>query len=835
MMQSTAFDTMPTTDNDPNSKGGFERASETTLKSSSDKKKKKRKSSKKNRNEDSERHSSVETASTHASTLESDERRKQKKSKKKSKKSSKKDGRSGSSSLELPGASFGLEETGGDDDGFFQQQRQEPPPSIIEDEELMMFDRKPSPAEKAQAESKGAAHEDGNASINSTDSSIFSSYPQDQKPSDEPQQQTSSYDYNRGSLLDDADSCVGGMRGKSDDCSVATWNLAPSKHATLEAFNSNDKEEKSAPTAPPLMLQVPARRKNSTTNRQKNKQPTKKQPKRSEATRVEQPNQSSLWSPFVQQQQQDAFSTRSDSIVGSVVSARTKSSGESTPMAANNQQGNPPIPDAISQKAMEAQRLPSSAPRLPRRSRNRPGSERVPPQMSSNANIVPPSDASVGSQASSMTQDMLVRYLRSMGTSRRTAVNIASSFREDQQQNEAPASVDGVPPVVPEGVPDAPPTSRRSRSRSSLRRGSNGSSANRTSRSSSSRGGGRRRGRSAMMWERAMRPGAVQMDGRAFGAPMRPEDEVLDPAAREESAPSQTEVVGAHLVEATAVKDYAPVVYADSTPLSFRDLLKEKPIRRRMCILGFIVVAVVAISVSLVVVNGDDGSESANIVVAGSTSEPTMAPSSAPTFITAEIFDAAVALSGEDVVNNPDSPQHQAVGWISTFDTLTDGFGEMFEQRYTMATLFYSLGGRDWLELDNWLSPVEHECDWSDAVFCKIDGTGRRLVNGLDLTRNGLLGSLPDELYLTTHLEFLRLSKNRIQGSLPSALFNLPSLAVLDINSNEVVGKFPETVGNEDDLVFMDVSYNMLTGKYYCFAGSLSPSSFSLCLFDFPL
>jgi hypothetical protein len=221
-MQSTAaFDMMPTDGM------GFARVSEKPLKGDhggAGEKKKKRKSSKKSpstsRREtfDLEHPSSVETASTQASTLEqlsSGERRKQQKSKKKSKKSSKKEGRGESSagvrssntSLELFGASFGLSsrETD-DDDGFLQQQ----PPSIIEDE-LMLFDRNPSLAEKAQADTKGQGADlpGGNDSINSTDSSIFSSYPQEQKSQQQPQL---SYDYNRGSLLDDADSCIGGMR-----------------------------------------------------------------------------------------------------------------------------------------------------------------------------------------------------------------------------------------------------------------------------------------------------------------------------------------------------------------------------------------------------------------------------------------------------------------------------------------------------------------------------------------------------------------------------------------------------------------------------------------------
>lgn len=233
------------------------------------------------------------------------------------------------------------------------------------------------------------------------------------------------------------------------------------------------------------------------------------------------------------------------------------------------------------------------------------------------------------------------------------------------------------------------------------------------------------------------------MEGRAFGAPRRPDQPQV--AAIQEIGPDGTmapiptggaQEEPSHLVQATAVKDEpgAPIVYADSTPLSIRDLLKEKPIRRRLCFLAFIILTSVTIAVSLVIVQGGKGSNADNSVP--ETLSPSGAPSMSPTYISSEVLQYALALSGR-VAEDPTSPQFKAVGWMSTFDAVVDGFGELFEQRYTMVTLFYSLNGDMWLEQDNWMDPDEHECDWSDAIFCSRDGTGRRLVNGLDLTRNG--------------------------------------------------------------------------------------------------
>lgn len=229
------------------------------------------------------------------------------------------------------------------------------------------------------------------------------------------------------------------------------------------------------------------------------------------------------------------------------------------------------------------------------------------------------------------------------------------------------------------------------------------------------------------------------MEGRAFGAPRRPN--LPDPKKKKKEGtiaslpPLDDEP--SHLVQATAVKDdsTAPIVYADSTPLSFRDLLSDKSIRRRLLLVAFLIVTVVTISVSLVVVQGGSSNDD---MLQAETPSPTAAPSTSPTFISPEVLQFVSEISGENAVNDPQSAQFKAVGWMSTFDTTVDGYGDLFAQRYTMATLFYSLGGEEWLEQDQWMNPTKHECDWSEAVFCVVDGTGRRLVSGLDLTRNGM-------------------------------------------------------------------------------------------------
>jgi hypothetical protein len=69
-----------------------------------------------------------------------------------------------------------------------------------------------------------------------------------------------------------------------------------------------------------------------------------------------------------------------------------------------------------------------------------------------------------------------------------------------------------------------------------------------------------------------------------------------------------------------------------------------------------------------------------------------------------------------------------------------------------MVLLYFSTNGRDWLDQENWLDPYTHECDWSPGILCKEDMAGQRNVIGLDNTRNGLHGQIPEELRALDYL-----------------------------------------------------------------------------------
>ena len=287
------------------------------------------------------------------------------------------------------------------------------------------------------------------------------------------------------------------------------------------------------------------------------------------------------------------------------------------------------------------------------------------------------------------------------------------------------------------------------------------------------------------------------------------------PVPRErESGLSQryVDVIPAETPEAIPVSDdYSnkwPIIYADSGPISMMHAMKDRNLRRCLVLGIFILVAAVTTTAVVLTSRGTGG-------VTGSAEAmgTTMSPSSSPTFINDDVFNAAAKISGLDALNQVDSPQMKAVGWMSTFDE-TDfaDFGTAFVQRYCLVVFYFSTGGPNWMVQHSWLDPKVHECSWGEGISCFPDGSNQLIFIGLDETRNGLSGTLPFELGFLTETVFLRISKNDIGGFIPSEIGMLKRMSTLDLSSNIMTGSIPDTIGNATDLVQLDLSYNRING-----------------------
>ena len=90
------------------------------------------------------------------------------------------------------------------------------------------------------------------------------------------------------------------------------------------------------------------------------------------------------------------------------------------------------------------------------------------------------------------------------------------------------------------------------------------------------------------------------------------------------------------------------------------------------------------------------------------------------------------------------------------------------------------------------------------------DHAGR--VRGLDLSDNGLAGSLPRELGSLENLQALRLDWNDLTGPIPDTLGSLVNLGSLSLSFNELTGSLPRELGSLVNLQTVWVGGNDFTG-----------------------
>ncbi|XP_042495106.1 probable leucine-rich repeat receptor-like protein kinase At1g35710 [Macadamia integrifolia] len=132
------------------------------------------------------------------------------------------------------------------------------------------------------------------------------------------------------------------------------------------------------------------------------------------------------------------------------------------------------------------------------------------------------------------------------------------------------------------------------------------------------------------------------------------------------------------------------------------------------------------------------------------------------------------------------------------------------------------------------------------ADLDKLDFSSFQYLVHLDLSRNELSGSIPDNIGTLSKLTVLYLSGNKLSGKFPSSLANLTSLTELDVSNNKMSGEIdgylftsctnltifslygnsingsiPQEIGNLKSLHQLDLSDNMLTGSIPTALGNL--------------
>mmetsp|Transcript_2744 Transcript_2744/g.4076 ORF Transcript_2744/g.4076 Transcript_2744/m.4076 type:complete len:394 (-) Transcript_2744:776-1957(-) len=187
-----------------------------------------------------------------------------------------------------------------------------------------------------------------------------------------------------------------------------------------------------------------------------------------------------------------------------------------------------------------------------------------------------------------------------------------------------------------------------------------------------------------------------------------------------------------------------------------------------------------------------------------------------------------------------DESRSQALHWIATSRSkelsIWSGSENQYRilQQYSLATLYYASAKlannttsgnfTSWYRSDGWLEEVD-ECNWF-GVECNKDSLNDSelsLVVGLNLSENGLTGTIPLELALLSNsLSYLYLIGNHLNGKVPSELGHMSSLQRLYLDRNKLTGSLPSEIGLATNLQHLAVAHNDLKFSLPTEIGQLS-------------
>lgn len=201
----------------------------------------------------------------------------------------------------------------------------------------------------------------------------------------------------------------------------------------------------------------------------------------------------------------------------------------------------------------------------------------------------------------------------------------------------------------------------------------------------------------------------------------------------------------------------------------------------------------------------------------------------------------------KESIDSSDSPQGRAFLWLSSSASNSGDYSEkQLLQRFSLATLYFSTNGANWLNNEGWLSE-ENECAWffskdfrdpcdesGSIVNLELYGNGLEgmipselallssNLSRLDLAYGSgdnsnigsfLSGSLPTEVGMLTLLEYINLNNQQLTGSIPAEIYELSLLTVLDFERNGFEGSISKNIGQLQQLHNLYLGRNLLSGK----------------------
>ena len=160
------------------------------------------------------------------------------------------------------------------------------------------------------------------------------------------------------------------------------------------------------------------------------------------------------------------------------------------------------------------------------------------------------------------------------------------------------------------------------------------------------------------------------------------------------------------------------------------------------------------------------------------------------------------------VINDGGAPGERSGdgAYLPAREAIHDPGTEPMSDREVLEALYHATGGPDWINNTNWLS----DAPLSEWFEVETDGSGR--VTRLNLSGNGLSGTIPPELGRLTQLQELNLSRNELSGGIPPQLGGLSNLQWLGLSGNKLGGGIPLELGGLIQLQGLTLWRNQLSG-----------------------
>ena len=167
---------------------------------------------------------------------------------------------------------------------------------------------------------------------------------------------------------------------------------------------------------------------------------------------------------------------------------------------------------------------------------------------------------------------------------------------------------------------------------------------------------------------------------------------------------------------------------------------------------------------------------------------------------------AAVNASGLVTTKGPGSVEIRAATH-GTDLTATAMLLIVLRERDILEQFYVAANGSNWKNNENWLTDAPLGA-WYGVWTDSHSGS----VVQLDLSDNGLRGSIPASLGHLVELLNLDLRDNQLTGSLPPEFGNLSNLVYLDLINNSVAGSIPPELGRLTGLLNLWLDRNALSG-----------------------